>query len=460
MKRSVIMENSEQSININKQNNSQREIYSLLAIGIVLVLTLCMAHIIGSKLLIFAILFGFLTCLAIAFIRNIALPVLLFFLPWMALMRATPESFSFYTFGLVLVCVIGILKSGLRVKPYQLLGVLSLSAITLIAKMVHGYSFSFAYVAFLMMILLFPALKLEMREHRYSFYHVAIFFSWGIIIAAFCARYLALFDNIAQYIRVDSYANITRYCGFYGDPNFYSAQVTAALSGCLVLVLEESSKKRVVLLCGLIVCLLYCGLLSASKSFLLIAVALMMMWIVQLLILKGRAGRKVLLLVISAVAAVYIASSSIFGNLFDIVMTRLESANNLSDFTTHRTDIWMDYSDAIFLNIKILLLGNGFTNVKLNDISTHNTLLQCIWQFGIVGAPILFWWMIGFLKEGLASLRYRKQMLATLILLGGVFVPWFAIDILWFDDFFLMQAYIICGLSMKYDVESNDSMHN
>ena len=163
---------------------------------------------------------------------------------------------------------------------------------------------------------------------------------------------------------------------------------------------------------------------------------------------------------ISAVAAVYIASSSIFGNLFDIVMTRLESANNLSDFTTHRTDIWMDYSDAIFLNIKILLLGNGFTNVTLNDISTHNTLLQCIWQFGIVGAPILFWWMIGFLKEGLASLRYRKQMLTTLILLGGVFVPWFAIDILWFDDFFLMQAYIICGLSMKYDVESNDSMHN
>jgi uncharacterized membrane protein len=116
--------------------------------------------------------------------------------------------------------------------------------------------------------------------------------------------------------------------------------------------------------------------------------------------LKGRAGRKALLIVISALAALYIASSSMFGDLFDIVMSRLENANNWSDFTTHRTDIWADYSEAIFLNIKILLLGNGLTNIKLNDISTHNTIIQCIWQFGIIGAPIIMWWAINFMKEG------------------------------------------------------------
>lgn len=441
---------------ITEQNNSRRAIYPLLLISIVLVLVLCWSHIIESSLLVFSVLFGFLACLAIACIKNMTLPVLLFFLPWMALMRATPTSFSFFTFGLVLVCIICFLKSGLRIKHYQFLSAIFLTIITLIAKMIYGYSFSFAYFAFLMMILLFPTLMWEIHEHRYSFFHVVLFFSLGIIIAALCAHSFAVFGNIAKYIAVYSYANVTRYCGFYGDPNFYSAQVAAALAGCLVLVLKTTSKIRIALLCVLIVCLLYCGLLSASKTFLLIAVALLLLWLWQLLILKGRFGRKVLLIVISIFAAIYIASSGIFENLFDIMLSRLENANNWSDFTTHRTDIWADYSDAIFSNIKILLLGNGFTNVKLNDIGSHNTLIQCIWQFGIIGAPVLIWWVVDFLKEGVARWRHRKQILTVLILMVGTFVPWMAIDILWSDDFFLMQAYVICGFYAGYDSVRDD----
>ncbi len=448
------MEYSEQCIK--KQTNSQRVIYIFLSVGIVLVLTLCLAHIIGSNLLVLVTLFGVLACLAIAFIRNMAFPVLLFFLPWMALMRVTPQSFSFFTFGLVLVCVMGLLKSGLRVKYYQILCVLSLSIVTLIAKMMHEYSFSFSYIAFLMMILLFPTLQWEMHEHRYTFFHAVLLFSSGIIIAAFCARYFAFFGNISQYIRVDSYANVTRYCGFYGDPNFYAAQVLAALSGCLVLVLKITSKRQIALLCVLIVCLVYCGLMSASKSFLLLSVVLLLLWLGQLLIQKGKVEQKVILIGITALSAVYIASSALFGDLFDIVMSRFANANNLSDFTTHRTEIWVDYIDEIFSNFKILLLGNGFTNIKLNDVGSHNTLIQLIWQFGLIGAPVLIWWVISYLKEGLIRWRHSRQFLAVLILIGGAFAPWLAIDILWWDDFFLMQTYVICGLSMGYDGKSND----
>lgn len=441
---------------VEQQNNSRKAIYALLSVSIVLVLGLCLSHIIGSSLLIISFLLSFLACLTVACVRNMALPVLLFFLPWMALMRTTPTSFSFFTFGLVLACIIGILKSGLRVKHYQIIGVICLSVVTLIAKTLHGYSFSFSYIAFLMMILLFPTLMWEIHGHRYSFYHVVLFFSLGIMIAALCAYYFAYFPNIAQYIHVDSYSNITRYSGFYGDPNFYSAQVAAALAGCLVLVLKTISKSRVALLCGLIVCLLYCGFLSASKSFLLVTVVLLLLWFVQLLISKGRAGQKVLLIVISAFAAVYIASSNMFGNLFDIVMSRLENANSWSDFTTHRTEIWADYTDAILSNVKILLLGNGFTNIKFSGVGSHNTLIQSIWQFGIIGAPVLIWWAINFLKDGIVRRLYSKQILIALILMGGTFAPWLAIDMLWSDDFFLMQAYIICGLFMKYDGGMSD----
>jgi hypothetical protein len=64
--------------------------------------------------------------------------------------------------------------------------------------------------------------------------------------------------------------------------------------------------------------------------------------------------------------------------------------------------------------------------------------------------------MVGFLKETVVSWHHRKQLLVALLLVVGTFAPWLAIDVLWFDDFFLMQAYVICGLSMGYDDTSDD----
>jgi hypothetical protein len=68
--------------------------------------------------------------------------------------------------------------------------------------------------------------------------------------------------------------------------------------------------------------------------------------------------------------------------------------------------------------------------------------------------------VINFLKEGMSRWRHSKQILFALILMGGTFVPWLAIDILWFDDFFLMQAYVICGMSMGYGDETDALMRS
>ncbi len=447
MRRSLTMAYQEQRLK--EQNKSSIAIYATLLVSIVLTVALCFSHISGSTTLVVAVLAGYLVCLTVACIQNMTLPVLLYFLPWSALMRTSPNTFSVFTFGLVLVCAINIIKSGLRMKSYQIVAGLLLCVITLLAKLLHGYSFSFAYIAFLMMVFLFPVVMEETRERRYSFFHIVTFFSLGIIIAAVCALYFTIFSNIARFIRVDSYAQITRRCGFYGDPNFYVAQITAALAGCFVLVLKTKKKSQIAVLCGLIIFLLYCGLLSASKSFALVTAGLVLLWFLQLLILKGRMGLKVIMILVSVVTVGYIASSNMFGELLDDIVIRFSSASNLDDFTTHRTQLWASYIESIFSDVKILLLGNGLTNVKVNDRGSHSTPIQIVWQCGVIGFPVLASWSISFLKDGLTSCwTVRKQALSTAIIFCGVCLPWMAIDVLFFDEFFLMQAYLICGLCM------------
>ena len=61
--------------------------------------------------------------------------------------------------------------------------------------------------------------------------------------------------------------------------------------------------------------------------------------------------------------------------------------------------------------------------------------------------PFLVYWITSFFR-GAAYKGYRRntRVLETLILLIGVFMPWLAIDALFFDEFFLLQWYVFSAL--------------
>lgn len=416
---------------------------SYLAISVALVLLLCLTQIIGSTLLIVPCLAAFLVFVGWSCSNNYTLPVLLFFLPWSPILRTSPDGYSFFTFALVLVCAISVIKKRFRFKKYPIVAGIVLLFLTLVSKVIDGYMISFDYIAFMMLIVLFPVVKAEWTVKNYDFYQVVLFFSLGVIIAALCALSLDVFPNIAKYIRVDSYSTITRRSGFYGDANFYTAQITASLSGCLLMVLKEQKRGHIVTLISLLILLIYCGFLSASKSFVLVTAGMTVLWGIALLRLKGRVALKVLLLVVVAVFAVFIATSALFGELIEVVATRFSYANDLDSFTTGRTGLWQSYIADILKNVKTFFIGKGLTNVKVNDRGSHNTLIQIIYQFGFVGIPFLLYWSIGFFRGGAyKGRRIRKNKIDTLLLAVGIFMPWMAIDALFFDEFFLLQWYM------------------
>lgn len=385
--------------------------------------------------------------------HDFTLPILLFFLPWSPIMRLGPDNISFYTVGLMLVCVLGITKKRFAFRLYQIKAIVLLVVLTLLSKLLDGSSLAFSYIGFMMMILLFPAVADEQSEQKYNFYHTVLFFALGIIIASMCATYFAEYYNIRKFIRVDSYLTIVRRCGFYGDPNFYVAQILAALAGSLVLMLEES-KKHIFTLGIQTVFLVYCGFLSGSKSFVLVSALILLLWIVALLGIRGRTGLKVVLLISLVAVASYIASSAVFGELIDVIITRFSFSHNLESFTTGRTDLWVSYIKEIFGNAKVFFLGKGYTNIKVNGRGSHNTIIQSFYQFGFLGVPVLLYWMISYFRQAnIHCIRKYKVSLQEWIVFVGAFIPWLAIDVLFFDEFFLFPMYVCMAMKkLRRDV--------
>lgn len=414
---------------------------------IVLALMLCVAQILGYTLPIAACLVMFMILIVWCCCYDFTLPVLLFFLPWSPILKVNSAGYSFYTFGMVMICLLSIVKKRFNFRNYQLKAGLGILFVSLLSKLIDGSGIAFDYIAFVMMIFLFPSVKEEWREKKYDFFQLVAFFAVGVIIASICALNFADYANIRRYIRVDAYLTIVRRSGFYGDANFYTAQILAAMGGAMALILHEKKKSHLLFLGIVVLFLLYCGFLSGSKSFVITTAVILVLWIFAILKMRGRAGLKVILIISAVLAATYIATSALFSGLIDVILTRFLFVRDLNSFTTGRTKLWTSYLKEIMSNAKVLFLGKGFTNAMVKGRASHNTLIQTLFQLGLVGGPILIYWMVCFFREApQRKLGQKTAGMKKLIVLIGAFLPWLAIDMLFFDEFFLLQWYVFAAV--------------
>lgn len=404
---------------------------------------LCYGQIRNSKALLAVCLLAFLGFVVLSCGRNAVFAVLLYFLPWSPLLRLDNKSVSFFTIALLAVCLVYCLKDHLSFNTYQSVLAFFLVLLTLAAKLWQGNPIRNNYLFFVCMLFLLPSVV--EKSNAVSFKEATLFFAAGVVMAALIAQQTAGLPNISKYINVQSYLSITRRSGFYGDPNFYAAHITACLAGVQLLLSREEKRVHQLALLALMVLLIYCGLLSASKSFVLTTAGLFLAW-VPILLEKGHRTSKFRLLLGILCAGAVIVSSSAFEPLFEVIDERFSYAANISQLTTKRTDLWMDYLNEFAHNVSLTLLGHGYTSVTLHGWASHNTIIQSVYQFGLLGAPLLFIWVALTLKRVRQGLKAsRSNWRYTLLMLVGVVIPWIALDILFFDEFFLLPVYVVLG---------------
>lgn len=400
------------------------------------------AQVMGSTPLLIPCLVCFLVLAVWAAIQNMAMPVILFFLPFAPLLKMRPGSISFFTIALLLVYAVYTVTGSRRVWVFHLVPALALISMTMVVKTLYGYDIDNAYLLFAVTLLLIPFLTREMDE-GYDFYWLTVCFVLGIALAAITARYLVVFPTITRYIVVNTSLGMVRWSGYYGDPNFYSTHITAAFSGALVLILHNDRKPKLFVLIGMAVMLLYCGLMSVSKSFLLVSACVLLLWLADLLLRKGKVTVKLALVFTLIIVGAFLLSSTVFTDMLGTLLGRFGRDNNLSDFTTGRTELWMNYISTIIEDPLLLLFGSGYTDITDGGVASHNTLIQSVFQFGLVGCGLMLWWLVCFVRTLLDGARLRwDQVPQVFIVLCGTMGPWLALDYVFFDEFFLLPIYV------------------
>lgn len=414
----------------------------------------CVAQVLGNSVILLLCLLGYLVFTVWACNKGIVFPVLLYFLPWSPLLKMYNGGISFFTIALLLCCMVSLLQNKMSLRLYQIILAALLMALTLVTKAIQHNPIGNDYLCFLIMLLLFPCVMQGSIENI-SFYRITIFFACGIISAALTAQQIATFPNISQFITVNSYLTVTRLSGFYGDPNFYSAHISACLAGIQLLLCYEKGRRNQLVLAILALILLYCGLLSASKSFIIVTACLFLLW-VPILLEKGASSSRFRLFMGVLCAGIVIASSSAFQALLQIVDDRFAQASNMSELTTGRTDLWKNYIHEFLYNPITLLFGEGYTSINLNNKGSHNTLIQLVYQFGLIGIPFLVSWVVISLRNLFAQFNVgRVQWKHVLLVCVGVALPWMGIDILQFDEFFLLPIYAVIGIAYSTNSTEN-----
>ena len=425
-------------------------------IGCLLIaLALCLAQISGSKFLIAAVLAAFLAFHIWACFRDSAFCVLLFFLPWSPLLRLSSGSISFFTIALLATCLFYCQKNEFKLELYQIIITAYLAITTLIAKGIQSNPIANSYLFFFAMLLLFPCVVKGACKTA-SFEMLTFFFASGIIAAALSAQRAASYSNISQYIKVDSYLTITRLSGYYKDPNFYSAHITACLAGIQMLMSREKRKGRQLVWAALFIALIYCGMLSASKSFVVVLAGLFLVWIPIILERGNISGKFSLILGVLCAGAVFLSTSAV-QELLRIVEVRFSYASDLSELTTGRTDLWLKYWNELTHNAWLTLFGEGYSSVTLDQAASHNTIIQSVFQFGLLGAPALCIWVACTLKKACNVLHPHFRFRYTALMCMGAVFPWMALDILFFDEFFLLPVYAVIGAAYANRMGSGGS---
>ena len=409
---------------------------------------LLVAQIFANTLLLLGCLGAFLLLSVLAVLHNMAIPWLFFFLPWAPILKPSPDTISMYTLALLVILGVYALRMIKNAYVYHLFPALLLLGFTLVVKMLNHYPIANNYITLFIFVLLFPFLAKELKA-KYDFYELTIWFSLGIILAALSAQRLMAFPGVSRYVTVHEYLQYTvRLSGYYGDPNFYAVHITTALAGTMVLLTRRLTKVRRLVLCGLMFPLFYCGVLSVSKSFVLIAICLILFWIIQIFFQRGTISLKVLMLLAIFIGVVFILSSTLFTDLLEMIFQRFRTeGGSLDQLTTHRTEVWQNYINAMEREPYLLWFGRGFSKVLVNDRASHNTILQVVYQTGIIGSGLMLLWAGAYVHSMVSGIRIKYSMLMPiLILLTGAMGPWLGLDMLFFDEFFLLPLYVGSGV--------------
>lgn len=433
---------------------------SLLVIFCVLnVLLLSVGHYASNIALIWGSLLLFVFILSFSKKRYF-LPLLLFYLPWSTVLKPEPDSFTLFTLVVPVVMLLIIIRNPrLKIDIHQISISVLFICYTLAVRMVaHTLEIQTSYLFFVFLLVFIPIYVRNFKEEM-DFKDCVLFMTIGLITACLAANVLMNMPKMMRFINVDVLAagNIVRLSGFYGDPNFYSAQIILAITSILITLGKTKSTKLIFIHLIAILILVFFGIQSVSKTFLFGIAGIFVLWMFTIIIGNHKSSFKAGIVITLSLLVAVVLLKDIFTKEIGYYLLRFSRSTDANSLMTGRLYIWNNYIRYIFDNPLRFLFGLGLYKQYLNLRASHNTLIQIIYQVGIFGAVLLFvWW-----KSVYGSLIKRIRLNLTdrlyyLTICIAYILPWISLDFLYFDEFFYYL--LLAFLARNYLVDKRNEI--
>lgn len=433
----------------------------LLFLGIINIALLLLSHMSGQMIALLFSLFFF-TIIIMKSRPTEFISLMMFNLPWAPLLKLRPEMFTFLTLVMPLYFLKLLLnkKKKVNFEIKSFLVSLLIIIFLFLSKLLGGASFDTSFLTFSFMLFFIQIFSKNYGE-QINFEKTIYYYIIGILSSSFMALVLADNYNISLYIHraYDYVVRVNRTMGFNGDPNVYSTQILVALAGLLLIMHFKNTKSSLLVNYILIILLSYLGFQSVSKMFFLVVVVVLILWMLSELVKQRNLTKKISLLLFLLIAVGLVQNFDFFRTSLDNILKRFGQVNDLSSFSTGRSDIAISYVSYILSNIKVLLIGQGFTKgIYIENVATHNTVLESVFQLGILGSIILVIWYIQLGNNLNPNIKYNLFNMKTLYYLIAIFLPWLTLDMLFSNDFF--YTLVLSHVGLAYISQNNKKMRS
>ena len=219
---------------------------------------------------------------------------------------------------------------------------------------------------------------------------------------------------------------IERYSGLTYDPNFFTV-VNCILIAVLLFTSERFTLKTLIQLLFLVVT----GFMTFSKSYLLLIAFIVGVYVLK----RSRYVGRNLVLFTGAIIIFILIENLTELDLISVSLGRLESSTDSGDLTTGRLGLWKEYIIYIIKNPHVLYFGKGFNALALDIKAAHNTYIDFVYKFGLVGSAL---WLTYFIMSycTVCKKQTERSSLATnlpllICLIGFMFLSAFSFQQLW-----------------------------
>ena len=367
--------------------------------------------------------------------------MLFFLLPFSSFLKPHPDSMSFFTV-LFFLTVAKLVIANRKISVALLMSAIAFFVYHLIFSGMRELTTVITMIAGCLLLY-------YIRQEKIHIGAIVFAFAAGICLSSILALlrdYLPLVNTFVREIMLKmgegEYQN--RFSGFGGNPNYYTMSIVMAQAALLVLMYQE--KKQTIYMVMFSVLSVF-GFTSVSQSFLVVWMMLVFFWfLISLQKGIGNLAKFVFVAILGLSLMSYFAFDYLVAFAYRLFE---ENQGTLSSATTGRTDIWVEYLDAIFSDMRILFFGNGI-NTLLFKKGTHNTYLESVFYFGLCGTTIL----CAMLRAGMQKIITAKIMWIPVLTL---MVRMLAIGFITQDDlwFYLGLVVVLSGYCSKESINKN-----